>query len=87
MAQAKIDKHVDWKEPERENPVMPDDLPNSSDNDFWGKDATRHMVDKKYIDKLHRDTRAQMRRHKFESIDGEVVCVTCPYPHSLSVAP
>lgn len=87
MAQTKIDSNVDWKEPEREAPSKPENLPSSDDTEFWGKDAEKHSMSKREIRRQHKENFKQMQRHKFQAVDGEMVCVTCPHPHSMSIMP
>ena len=54
-----------------------ENLPKSSDDRFWTKDAERIQID---LDKLQKP---DMTKHHLEWRGPHAVCTTCPYQHTI----
>lgn len=77
----------EFDEPKREKPTFYEELPGSSNKEFWGKDAHIVHARKEDIEKQRQDLFEQTgKNHKPMIVGGEFICVSCPYQHSLPIS-
>lgn len=68
---------IKWIDKKREKPDKPEFLPKSSD--YFFQDAEIHHVDKNALQPT------SMGPHKIKQIGPMVVCVGCPFTHTIAV--
>ena len=71
----------EFKEPEREAPKKPENLPSSEDKEFWGEGARINKINKNSLQA------PDMSKHQLIHTGYEIICVGCPFSHSISVDP